>query len=369
MASSRARRAALVTGLTSLLGARSASAGVRALLALALLAICVGTSGEARAQLELRWEAPAGCPDREQVLEKIRAIAGPALDESEGLSVEATITRQAKRSRLELIVRDQGRLERRIITSDSCAALAGATAVTLALLLGVGEPPPEQPDADQQTAAEPNASESTERASASASDPLRSEAGERDDRARARRPSARTAAKRSWAFVVRGPFVTADVGPLPRPALGVGLGLGLRFGAWALSISGHMSRDQIIDGTLVLVESSGAELDRSTGQIALCRGWRGPHFELSPCLGLALELVSARGIGEGVSGRSRRAVWPAPGLSAVAHWHILETFALFATVGGYLELSRPRFIIQELGEVERLGPASMGGAFGVEWFL
>jgi hypothetical protein len=130
-----------------------------------------------------------------------------------------------------------------------------------------------------------------------------------------------------------------------------------------------MSRDQTIDGTLVLVESSGAELDRSTGQLALCRGWRGTHFELSPCLGLALELVSARGVGEGVSARTRRAVWPAPGLSAVAHWHILETFALFATVGGHVELSRPRFIIQELGEVERLGPASLGGAFGVEWIL
>ncbi len=358
--------------------------GARGLLCVALVAVSLCASAEARAELDLRWQAPAGCPDREQVLEKIRAIAGAALDESEGLAVEATITRQARRARLELIVLDAGRTERRVITSDSCMALAGATAVTLALLLGVGEAPSEQRD-DQQAPSAPNASENSEGASATSAgargteselraEGSRSESSDEPGRDQATRASASAGpgTKRSWAFVVRAPFVAADLGPLPRPALGVGLGLGLRFGAWGLSLSGHVSRNQTVDGTLPLVESSGTELDRTTGQLALCRGWRGPHFELSPCLGLALEVVSVRGIGEGVSPRARRAVWPAPGLSAVAHWHILESFAFFATVGGYLELSRPRFLIQvnqELGEVERLAPASLGAAFGVEWIL
>lgn len=385
MASSRSPRAALVTGLTSPLDVRPASPRLRGLLALALVVASLGTSAEARAQLDLRWEAPAGCPDREEVLEKIRAMAGSALDGAEELSVEAKITRQARRSRLDLSVRDGQRVERRVITSDSCAALAGATAVTLALLLGVEQKLADPPD-ESRSAADPNAGQSSERASASEGDARASEAsalaedaaGEANDSpdddasASAAAPSSApraASAERRWAFVVRAPFVAADLGPLPRPALGIGLGLGLRHGAWALSLSGHLSRSQTVAGTLALVESSGAELERATAHLALCRGWRASHFELAPCLGLALELVSARGIGEGVSPRARRALWPAPGLGAVAHWYILESFAFFATVGGNLELSRPRFVIQELGEVERLGPASLSGAFGVEWIL
>jgi len=51
----------------------------RASVALILAAAFLGREPAARAQLELRWEAPAGCPDRKEVIERIRALAGSAL--------------------------------------------------------------------------------------------------------------------------------------------------------------------------------------------------------------------------------------------------------------------------------------------------
>ena len=329
----------------------------RAALALALGAAWLGSSTIAHAELDLEWDAPRGCPQRGEVLERIRAIAGSALDEAEGLSAAGKITSGRGGVRLELLVRDGGELRRRVIDSDSCSALAGAAAVTLALLLGVGagsEAPPEDevPNAEggPREAAEPS---STEPGRAVPREPA---------------PSAGSSAPRSWALVLRGPLLSADLGPLPRPALGVGLGIGVRHAGWAITLTGQLSRDQ----TFSVPEPGatfGAELERVSAQLLACRGWRWTRIEVAPCAGLALERVTAQGFGEGVSPQPQRAIWPAPGAGVVAHWFALPSLALFAAVNGFLELSRPRVVVEELGEVRQLGPAAIGTAVGLEWIL
>jgi hypothetical protein len=168
--------------------------------------------------------------------------------------------------------------------------------------------------------------------------------------------------------VVRAPVIAADLGLLPRPTLGVGIGAGMRYDGWRLVLAGHLSRAQTLSarepgGTF------GAELQRATGRLLTCHGWRWSQFELAPCIELAIEHVTARGFGEGVSPQARRAVWLAPGAGAVAHWYALESLAFFSGITGYLELSRPRLVVQDLGEVRQLGPASIGAAVGLEWIL
>jgi hypothetical protein len=327
----------------------------RAALALALVAASLGGAPEAQAQLQLQWDAPPGCPQRAEVLERIRAIAGSALDETEGLSAEARITRDQGRVRLELVVRDGREVRRRVIASDSCPALAGAAAITLALLLGADTGSAEPPkDDDLPTAPEPGA-------------PKRPD--ERDiGPSVSPAVSAEPTDMRRWAVVVRAPGVAADLGLLPRPALGVGVGLGLRYDAWKVVLAGYLFRDQTFNAPQP-GEAFGAELQRVTGQLLTCRGWRWSHFEISPCAGLALEHVTARGFGVGVSPQARRAVWLAPGAGAVAHWYALKSWAFFTEITGYLELSRPRLVIQDLGGIRQLGPASIGAAVGFEWIL
>lgn len=379
-------RAGPVTKLTSRFALESGSARrldlPRLMFSLAVAAVSLSTASVALAELDLRWNAPRGCPQRQDVLEKIRAIAGSALDESEALSVEGNITREARTARLELLVRDGERRERREIASESCSALAGAAAVTLALLLGVGNGEPSA--SDEPASSDPNASGTTEQGASSvvAAEPRAQtgDSGAESDAARAeniegdrnvaggRSTGIALSPPRDWAIVVRAPILAADMGPLPQPALGIGLGVGLRFRAWALLLGAQLSREQSISSGLAQ-EGSGADLQRATGQLLMCRGWRWGSVEASPCLGLSVEHVTARGFGDGVSPQPRRALWPAPGVAAALHWHTLESLAFFVSVSAHLELSRPRLLIQDLGEVRQLGPATLGASVGLEWIL
>jgi hypothetical protein len=324
--------------------------------ALALVVASLSGAPEAHAELELSWDAPSSCPQRGEVLERIRAIAGSALDEAEGLSAEATITRDQGRVRLELLVREGRELRRRVIASDSCSALAGAAAITLALLLGADAGSAAPAGDDDPNAPAPNAPAP----SAPAPSAARRNEGPRDESERV--------ATRRWAVVVRAPVIAADLGPLPRPSLGVGIGVGMRYATWRVVLAGHLSRAQTLNAREP-GGAFGAELQRATGQLLTCRGWRWSQFELAPCVELALEHVTARGFGEGVSPRARRALWVAPGAGAVAHWYALESLAFFSGISGYLELSRPRLVVEDLGEVRQLGPASIGAAVGLEWIL
>ena len=91
-----------------------------------------------------------------------------------------------------------------------------------------------------------------------------------------------------------------------------------------------------------------------TGHLTLCHGWRSVQFEIAPCLGMALEHVTAQGFGQRVSPESQRAVWPALSAGAVGYWYPLKSLAFFAGITGYIELSRPRLVIEGLGEVRQL---------------
>jgi hypothetical protein len=84
---------------------------------------------------------------------------------------------------------------------------------------------------------------------------------------------------------------------------------------------------------------------------------------------VALEYLRARGFGDEVSPSSQRALWPAPSAGGIAHFHALESLAIFVGVTGYVEVSRPRIVIEGLGEVAQLAPAALGATFGVEWIL
>lgn len=353
------------------------------------LAVLLATAPSALARLDLQWDAPPGCPRRDEVEDRIRALAGASLDRAEGLSAEGKIARVDGHFSLTLLVRYGPETRKRVISSESCAALGGAAAVTLALLLGIDvgatalRADDEQDTAPAQESAPAKDGQNhhgtgEERRHDSATpaaterrgeepDQQRSERAERSPTASAKPPSA-VASTRRWAVVVRGPFVAADAGPLPHAAVGAGLGVGMRYGPWRVLLAGSLFAGQSVSapgqgGAL------GADVQRITGQLATCRGWRSHRLELAPCVGLALERVTARGFGEGVSPQEQRAVWPAPGLGAVAHWYVRESLALFAGVSGYLELARPHLVIDGLGEVAQLGPVAAGASAGLEWIF
>lgn len=366
---------------------RARGNGRHAVLALAIVAIGMMTASPARAELNLRWDAPSNCPRRDEVLDRIRALAGSSFDRFEGLSAEGRIARSNGRYWLTLSVRDGRQHRKRVITSDSCANLAGAAAIALALLLGVETNAPDtstQSGAPGQTAPQDREPEQAERnirgtgaGRAEQESEREGKDGDRrsDERNRDRasmdgpatpdRPSARR-----WNVLIRAPILAADLGPLPDPSVGVGLGVGIGYESWRFLLLGHLYRGQTIGaGDPGAAFAAGADLERATAQLAICRGWRSAPFEIAPCLGLAVERISASGFGQGVAPKTQSAVWVAPSAGAVLHWNALKSLAWFVGVHGDLELSRPRIVIDGLGEIGQLGAVSARVATGLEWIL
>ena len=324
-----------------------------------------------RAELDLSWEAPPNCPQRDEVLERIRALAGSALDETAGLSLEGTIAKASGRYQLTLLVRAGDDARKRVIASDSCADLAGAAAVTVALLLGVDATALDAGSSDAR-AADPNAAKADASKQSAPNEDGRSRKPPQPSPAAAPAPPAESPPSSEspspWAFLARAPTGSVDFGPLPRPALTVGLGVGVRYDAWRIVLAGRLGKTQTVDAP----DSGGAfgaELDRITGELSTCRGFRVSPFELAPCVVLALEHVKARGYGDGISSMSERTTWPGLGAGAVAHWYALESLAFFTGVSGTVQLSRPRIVIEGAGEVARLAPIAISTTFGAEWIL
>jgi hypothetical protein len=342
----------------------------------------------ARAELNLRWDAPPGCPRRGEVLDRIRALAGSSLDNTEGLSAEGRIARTNGRFSLTLLVRDGRHLRKRVITSDSCADLGGAAAITLALLLGVdvgAAASSAQNDARGETAphdGDPDEGERNARAGGETRLGQQSERGGKDRDNRSEEPAERDrvspdgpatpgrSSTRRWNLLIRAPILAADLGPLPDPSVGVGLGAGIGYESWRFLVAGHVYRGQAVSAMDPgAAFAAGADLERITANLAICRGWRSVQFEIAPCVGLAVERLTARGFGQGVAPELQSALWAAPSAGAALHWYPLKSLTLFVGATGGLELSRPRIVIEGLGEVRQLGPVSARVTAGIEWIL
>jgi hypothetical protein len=353
--------------------------------ALTLATASVFTANAARAELDFRWEAPANCPQRGVVMERIRSLTGSTLDQ-EKLRAEGRVTQVGGRFFLTLLVRDGSGPKKRVIASDSCANLAGAAAVTLALLLGV-----DLGSSESRTATESeNGLEtlpSSSRRSASSNDeddatPTTPRDTARDDRKRDADDESQPGSERvgegtggdeeapgrSWALLVRAPALLAELGPLPNPSLGVGVGIGFRHQTWRVLLQGQLFREQTLEapgpgGAL------GVELQRVTGKLTACHGFRVDRFEIAPCVSAIFETLEANGSGSGITGRSSRTAWLAPAAGATLFWYPSEAVALFGAVTGAVQLARPRLVVEDFGEIDQVAPVSAGVSVGLEWIL
>ncbi len=336
----------------------------QAALSLALIGASLAHARPARAELELHWDAPPSCPQQDEVFERIKKLAGPALEQTERLSVEGSISPANGRFRLTLVVRSSEGERNRVIASDSCADLAGAAAITVALLLGVDASTLEDAaNGTQGTGGSGTDTSKQAAAAASAKPPEQPKPPPVE-----KKPPTKKDDAAEWAVLLRAPLAALDIGPLPRPAFSFGLGGGARYGAWRFVLTGRASLKQSVDASAAGA-TFGADLMRLTGELFTCRGFRSLDFEVAPCVGLALEHLNARGFGEGISPSSQRATWLAPGAGVVGHWYALESLAFYVGVTGYVELSRPRLVVQGLGEVAQLSPVALSTTIGAEWIL
>lgn len=299
------------------------------------------------------------------------------------------------RLHLALVVRAGNLVGTRNVDGRSCEDLAGATAVSLALLLQSPTPLREEDlvgreesslaggasvdgrsetarDTDKASSESKSATddrsqkerdpegaiETSRDSSPSTSESARATSSARDDESRL---------PRRWHALIQAPLVAVELAALPEPSLGVAAAAGVSFDRWRFLVDGSIWRTQRMTAS----DDPGISADVGLIAVGGRTCWAALHgrVDVGPCVTLTVEHLRARGGGDHIAPRTAESIWFAAGIGAEARWRLAPWFALDARVGAELETSRPRIAIDGVGTLGQVGPASVTVMLGPEWIL
>lgn len=357
---------------------------------IALLVLLSGPavdSPEDPAGAEVVWSAPEGCPDRAMFLAGVARRRGRPLEAGQVRVVARVSAVGPERYRLELELDAGGRREARVLDARSCAALADAAALRIAVALD-GEPGrskevagapaepgaveaesggDESPDgvAPREGAGPPDFAAEPEEEAARAiagAHPEESQPSEIADVADEVAPAADSAGTRGPGGAIRLVGL-GEYGALPGPSGGVGLAGALLWPRARMEVRGVYVAPR---GTT----HPAAEVRTSlvAGAVVGCaRPGRGA-LEVPICGGV--ELGGVIGSAEG-PGLQRRAIglWVAGLVAAGVAWRVRPRLALWGAIEGLAAARRPTFVLQDPGpEVVLFDPGVLSGrlALGIE---
>jgi hypothetical protein len=367
-------------------------------LLIGLLATTSATA-EPRTPIDLRWEAPSGCPQEADVRNRIEKILGSGRHDSP-LRAEGTITRIDGRFQLDLVVHVGDVAGTRSIVAKSCEDLAGAAAVEIGLLVHsveatgtrdrtgnqtptpapVGESETSGSGADGTSGIPSQGTDDAISADRAPSGPRSERKTEVDGEAEEQPPRPET--PRRWHALVQAPLVALGVGPLPPLATGLGLSLGFEYEAWQLRLQGLSWRHQ--NAPASGFPGYGIDVDRMGAALWVCRELRSSWFGFAPCLTAGMERVSARGTGSNILPTTRHTIAVSAGAGLQGRIHLASWIRLLAAVSGEVELVRPQFLVERLGALDpdpeleepdpptpvyRFAPAAFTATLGLEWAL
>jgi hypothetical protein len=313
--------------------------------------------------VELTWRVPGGCPSSADVQARIRKLAGSASAGATPLRAEATITRgEGGRLQLKLIVRTGSSAAERIIEGRSCDDLAGATAVSLALLLKpVAAREAAGPDV---SAAAPAENASTAPAPPA---PANTESAQIVPPAPAPSVADDTPSTTRVEGVLLLPLFALQLGRLPQPSFGFALAGGVWIERWRILAAGTLWLPQEL--TMAKRPEIGATIERVDASLQACWAFPFGRFEAAPCVRVALEHVWARGTGAHVEAHTAESTGFAAGLGLAARLRLAPWFNLLGAVEARLDTSRPEITIEGVGRIGQLGPGALEIGIGSEWIL
>ena len=324
--------------LAMLLGTERKCATLVRGICLCVVAGVLGAQAQAHAelpnagQLLLHWSAPMGCPSPADVRDSVARLLGGNLDIPAGRTIEvkATVT-QGQTWRVELAAGADQQGRERWLEAPSCAGLADATALIVALMI------------------DPSAV-------AAESQPARKVASPSP-------PANREVLPMSFGIGVLG---VAGLGILPGLDAGIGGSLALLRGAWRFDLraSYGLRRDR-----MVTVSSPPAAYGtfNYTGFVAgVCRNFAWLRVDLGACAEVEFGLLSAKGhnLTQGLS-----AVTPwfglGPGGYLAIHAGRNISFPLRAAL--IVPITRPEFVISPAEQrVYRVAPLCGNVSLGSE---
>ena len=351
--------------------------------------------------IDLRWEAPSGCPQESDVRSRVQKILGSGRHDSP-LRADGTITRIDGRFQLELVVHVGDVAGTRTIVANSCEDLAGAAAVEIGLLVHsveaasqpdqTGKAPPTLPPVggpETTGSTSDGTSGLSSQGTSAASSAERAPSGARTEReteveSEAEEQPPRPETPRRWHGLLQAPLLALGAGPVPPPAVGVGLSLGFEYARWRPQVQGLYWRRQNVPASGF--PGYGIDVDRIGASLWTCHEVLSAWFGLSPCVLAGMERVSARGTGpeSNILPTTRHAIGMSAGAGLQGRIHLGSWLRLLAAVAGEVELVRPQFLVERLGVLDpypqleppapptpvyRFAPAALTATLSLEWVL
>lgn len=299
-------------------------------------------------RVALRWSAPSGCPGGDKVLSEIDRLLGErGARPPKPIQATATVAQDEHGGfRVHLETQGDGEARVREVRGASCAAIADATALILALMID----PAAVAERDPAAPAPPPAPPRRPPPPAPPASPPR-----------APRPAPRAAAvPLSFRFAA---WVGGDVGSLPGVALGLGGTAALVYGPlrFELGVAGWPDRAS----SLASRPAAGGDVSLVAGKSGACFLFPVARFEIAPCTAFELGRIHAAGFGVSTPSEGS-ALWSALHAGALATWFPIERIGLSLRLDAVFPFSRPRFVLENVGPVHQASPVAGRAAFGVE---
>jgi len=326
--------------------------------------------------IELRWQAPAGCPSEEQA----RALVG-RLVPSTGARVRASVTIDAVTSGFAgaLALSTEGHEITRRLEADDCMVLARAIAVVIAVSLdpvavaetarGPAVPEPEPADSKpRRVVPEPGPGPAEPRVlEPDAERSLSDEPSPRGDGT----SGAGDAVRREPAAAPRGleggARLGAGVGGLLLPAPGVGLSLAPFIGTARLhvrAVAQYWAPQRI---AFDVARDASGELQLVTGGVRVCPQLVRARVRLPLCAGADAGAIFGRGTGRDLAiPRSARGPWVGAVLEPGVTVGVTSRVSLWLALEGVVSLYRPLFAVGGAPRTWTAGAGALRGLVGVQ---
>jgi hypothetical protein len=287
--------------------------------------------------VDLRWSAPAPCPDRDGFLTALRELSGRhlVLGRDAALYVEGIVEATGDGFALELRLRSDAETERREFRATTCDAVVEAASVVVLTRILPGDAPvartetPPTGDDETETPLEPTPPASDDPVAAADSPQLAPE------------PWPTLPCWRVGVSFLGG--VAAGLGPAIAPMVRVGvaaLGPSVRVEPYALHAFSGVRHGP--EGMEIRVSHSG-------GGVLACYAPTFGHIDVPVCSGLAVAAVRGQGAGTVATSQTSTQLWLGVPVEVGLSWAPMPRVALLARVGGTSALRRPGFHIDDDG--------------------
>jgi hypothetical protein len=221
--------------------------------------------------LTLSWQAPAGCPSRDEVSAEIARLLGGSIRVAQGGDIKArAVVAHGQTWALTIETELAGRPGRRSIEAASCPDLADATALIVALMI--------DPDAVAAHATQPRPVAATPPAEPA--------------------PPPQQEGPRAVQYLV-GLHAAGSQGTLPSIDVGLGGGIGLAGRLWRVELRGTygLRRDQKAMAAPPAREGSYGQFNFTAAALAGCFNLGREGLAFGPCADAEVGVVSAKGVG------------------------------------------------------------------------